>query len=421
MTELAEDRQARHNQRKGVNLGLVARSSFTDALLVAISYLTGPLFCGFYGLLVTLWMPILCLAFLVDTYTQRTGSAKSGKTRGNLSIEQGGSRTAIVVLSMRATAAGLGYGVDHIAPQLMAQLPFAGIGIPGTIYLSQIYQLLTRAHFRLTSMTLNDFLAKVLGLPVGECFMHSRTCFMDDTLMSFVHDMQQQKKPAANVVVLGAGYDTRLYRLPCFAKYEKADSTAASTSSATGGATTADADDVGTHMRLYEVDASGTQFEKRRVLLNAGIRTDHVTYVTVDFAAESWLHALEQGGFDASLPTCFIWEGITYYLTEDVLLENLAIFQEFSTDSVIGFDYFGPWCRGARIMQAMQAAGEPWHFHIRHDQHLQQLLCATYHFAIKDHVDHARCIDRYVPCHLDGRPLGHLGAFGGFVAMSPQR
>jgi len=421
-------------KRKGVNLGLVARSSFADVLLEALGWLTGPVFCALYGLLLTLWMPVLCASFCVHMYKHRDGgNTASSRAHGNLSIEKGGSRTAVAVLSMRSTAASLGHGTDYIAPLLMAQLPFAGLGLLGTISLSQIYQWLSLVHFRLTSMTLNDFIAKVLRLPIGECFMHSRTCFMDDTMTTFVDEMRQQGQAAANVVVLGAGYDTRLYRLPCFAKNSTAPppatATATTTSTATsaagrGDVNAADADATPatpTLLHLYEVDAPGTQFEKRRVLLNAGIHTEHVTYASVDFAVESWLQVLKRNGFDASLPTCFIWEGITYYLTAEVLLENLSIFQQFSKDSVIGFDYFGPWCREEGMVRAMQAVGEPWHFHVRADQHLHQLLCETYHFDIKEHIGDAQCAARYVPCHLDGRPIGHSGDFGGFVAMSPLR
>ena len=424
-------------RRKGVNLGLVARTRGADALCEALSHLTGPVFCSLYGLLVMLWLPILCVSFLTHRNATSTRSqAKSSKTHGNLSIEQGGSRTAIAVLSMRATAASLGHGTDHIAPLLMAQLPFAGMNVMGTIYLSQIYQILTRAHFRLTSVTLNDFLAKVLQLPIGECFMHSRTCFMDDTVTNFVHDMQRKGGTTeANVVMLGAGYDTRLYRLHCFAKYNAANNSAhnplaagagAGAGVGVGGGAAAAAGADTTKINMYEVDAHGTQLEKRRVLLNAGIHTDHVTFVTVDFAAESWLDRLQQHGFDASLPTCFIWEGITYYLTEEVLRENLAIFQQFSEDSVIGLDYFGPWCREETMVRAMQAVGEPWHFYVRGDcgpesKHLHELLHERFHFNIQDNIDHVQCINRYVPQHLDGRPIGHLGNFGGFVSMSPAR
>jgi hypothetical protein len=280
----------------------------------------------------------------------------------------------------------------------------------------------------LTSVTLNDFVAKVLQLPIGECFLHSRTCFMDDTVTNFVRSMHYKgkatkRKIEANVVILGAGYDTRLYRLPCFAKYNAANS-ALNPAAAAGAGGTGGAGADTTEVHLYEVDAHGTQFEKRRVLLNAGINTDHVTYVSVDFAAESWLDRLAEGGFDASLPTCFIWEGITYYLTEEVLRKNLATFQQFSEDSVIGLDYFGPWCREEKMVRTMQAVGEPWHFFVQGDtgpksEHLHELLHETFHFNIQDNIDHVQCIDRYVPQHLDGRPIGHLGNFGGFVSMSP--
>ena len=76
---------------------------------------------------------------------------------------------------------------------------------------------------------------------------------MDDVVDSFVK--KHEGKPF-NVVILGAGYDTRYYRLQSLQNYEA---------------------------KLYEVDAEGSQVSKKSVLRRAMVDCSHVTFVNVDF------------------------------------------------------------------------------------------------------------------------------------------
>ena len=59
-----------------------------------------------------------------------------------------------------------------------------------------------------------------------------------------------------NVVILGAGYDTRYYRLETL---------------------------LNENAKLYEVDAEGSQVSKKSVLRRAMVDCSHVTFVNVDF------------------------------------------------------------------------------------------------------------------------------------------
>jgi len=68
-------------------------------------------------------------------------------------------------------------------------------------------------------------------------------------------------------------------------------------------------------VRLFEVDTLATQQVKREALSKAGLASDHVTFVETDFNQKSWLEALEEQGFDPSLPSFILWEGVTMYLT----------------------------------------------------------------------------------------------------------
>ena len=64
------------------------------------------------------------------------------------------------------------------------------------------------------------------------------------------------------------------------------------------------------------MDAPTTQAEKRKALALAGIDSRHVTFVAVDFSIDDWMDTLIKAGFDPAVSTLFLWEGVTYYLTE---------------------------------------------------------------------------------------------------------
>ena len=104
----------------------------------------------------------------------------------------------------------------------------------------------------------------------GIGYLHCRTCYFDAVVSAHAE--------MAQLVVLGAGFDTRCYRL------ERRPA------------------------RCFEVDAPTTQAEKREALARAGTDTRHVSFVSVDFATQDWMAQLIDAGFDPALPTLFLWE-----------------------------------------------------------------------------------------------------------------
>ncbi len=48
----------------------------------------------------------------------------------------------------------------------------------------------------------------------------------------------------------------------------------------------------------------------------AGIQSDNVRYIAVDFSKESAFDKLQEAGYDRSRKTLFLWEGVTLYLSE---------------------------------------------------------------------------------------------------------
>jgi methyltransferase (TIGR00027 family) len=121
------------------------------------------------------------------------------------------------------------------------------------------------------------------GGPLGAAVC--RTRFIDDALGAAITAGIDQ------VVILGAGFDCRAYRLPRLA---------------------------GT--RVFEIDHPLTQAMKRaRLAPRLGAIPPHVVFVPVDFARDSLAAAMEAGGFRSAARTFFLWEGVTNYLTADAV------------------------------------------------------------------------------------------------------
>jgi methyltransferase (TIGR00027 family) len=90
---------------------------------------------------------------------------------------------------------------------------------------------------------------------------------------------------AEQAVILGAGYDTRAYRLPALAGLD-----------------------------VFEVDLPSTQARKRALMGEARVR-----HVPVDFARDDLAAAMRAAGLDADLRTVIIWEGVLSYLELDAI------------------------------------------------------------------------------------------------------
>jgi methyltransferase (TIGR00027 family) len=100
---------------------------------------------------------------------------------------------------------------------------------------------------------------------------------------------------ARQLVILGAGYDGRAWRMGELAG-----------------------------VKVFEVDHPATQGDKRTHLVELPPATGIVSFVSIDFERESLGAALERAGHDRSSPTCWIWEGVVMYLTRDAMRATLA-------------------------------------------------------------------------------------------------
>jgi methyltransferase (TIGR00027 family) len=115
------------------------------------------------------------------------------------------------------------------------------------------------------------------------------------------------------LVILGAGYDSRPYRFK-----EKLNG-----------------------IRIFEVDYPGTLSSKKQKLLKLySSLPKHVTYIPIDFNSQSIKKVLFESGYEADKKTFFIWEGVSYYLSNNsfnAVLEFVA--KNSPPTSSIAFDY----------------------------------------------------------------------------------
>ena len=138
-------------------------------------------------------------------------------------------------------------------------------------------------------------------------YMLARTAFFDNVFIDALN------KNIPQIVLLGAGYDTRAYR---FAKLNNTT-------------------------KIIELDIATTQNRKKKCLKKAQIDIPkHVTLVPINFNKESLKSVLEKAGYENSEKTLFIWEGVSYYLDPESVDATLEFVNNSShNESVIAFDY----------------------------------------------------------------------------------
>lgn len=130
-------------------------------------------------------------------------------------------------------------------------------------------------------------------------FVIARHRYIDDALVRALRGR------VAQVVVLGAGYDTRAYR---FARQLRG-------------------------RPVFEVDHPATSQRKRRIVEQHldELPQTNITRVEVDFETQSFRDELGKAGFHSRRQTFFIWEGVAMYLTRTAVKSTLSTLAKMST------------------------------------------------------------------------------------------
>ena len=138
-------------------------------------------------------------------------------------------------------------------------------------------------------------------------YVTARTKFFDEL---FVNSL---KEDIPQIVLLGAGYDTRAFRFQEIL-----------------GRTT-----------IYEIDVPTTQNNKLKLLKRNRVTIpENLTYVPVNFNTDNVEQTLLKAGYDPTKKTLFIWEGVTMYISEEAINNTFSFVKNNSgMGSSIAFDY----------------------------------------------------------------------------------
>ena len=168
----------------------------------------------------------------------------------------------------------------------------------------------------------------------------SRTRYIDDYLKVCIN------KGIEQLVIMGAGYDSRAYRF---------------------------AELLG-NVKVFELDQPVTQKVKiEKIKKIFGSLPNQIIHVPIDFNSEKLDMRLFESGYNKILKTLFIWEGVTMYITAEAVDETLSFVTKNSgKGSSIIFNYiFKSVIDGTskeegakKIVKSYEKRGEPLSFGI---------------------------------------------------------
>ncbi len=171
--------------------------------------------------------------------------------------------------------------------------------------MSGIYQWMLRSP-RMRKYAIDQTEAAVKGL-YGELIC--RTRYIDDAVTAGLAQGIRQ------VVILGAGIDTRAYRLEGMQEAQ-----------------------------VFEVDMPGVQKMKRdRVAKVLGRVPENVHFIAVDFNEQTLDEVMSGSGFDPKQPALFVWEAVTQYISAEAVAEELSFVGKCTKGSRIVFTYVLKW------------------------------------------------------------------------------
>ncbi len=163
-----------------------------------------------------------------------------------------------------------------------------------------------------------------------------RTRFIDEAVETAL------SRGCEQVVILGAGLDTRPYRLAGMQ-----------------------------HVHVFEVDLPYVQENKKKGLRkHFGQLPEHVTFVPIDFDTQNLETVLTGTAFERSKPSVFVWEGVTQYLPEDAINRTLTFVGKSAPGSILVFTYVlksvieghSDIPGAEKVIEVMAKRGYPWLF-----------------------------------------------------------
>lgn len=197
----------------------------------------------------------------------------------------------------------------------------------------------------------------------------ARTKYIDDLLLSTINNGVQQ------VIILGAGFDTRALRLE-FLK----------------------------SIPVIEIDHPNTSNFKATVYKNH-LKTfpDSVHFYQIDFNKQSLDELAAVHNFDFTIPTTVIWEGVTNYLTADAVKNTFSFISKFAKNSNVIFTYIhegilknpSSFLGGEKLLKDLNDLEEKWTFGFEPSE-LQDYL-NQFDMKLIEDLGAAEYRERYLP------------------------
>ena len=230
--------------------------------------------------------------------------------------------------------------------------------------------------------------------PGGFEYVLARTAFFDQCFLNAV------KQGAQQIVILGAGFDTRAYRFS----------------------------DQCAECKIIELDMAATQNNKKQQLQKAGIAIPrNLSFAPINFNLDRLSDVLLQAGYNSELKTVFLWEGVSMYLEKaavDATLQFVAASQY--KESLLIFDYIATIAESQlgktygvttwRKTWAKHRQAEPFKFTLD-DSHLASYL-DDMGLALESHLNEDEIETHYLP---KADNLNKITGWFRFVTASPAK
>ena len=225
-------------------------------------------------------------------------------------------------------------------------------------------------------------------------YVLARTKFFDDVFIRSLSESIPQ------IVMLGAGYDTRALRFKAF----------------------------NNNTRIIEFDMAATQNRKRHCLKKNNINIpEYLTLFPIDFNQQSLEKVLISSGYKSDKRTLFIWEGVSMYLEIQAVKETLkCIAQSAHHDSLLAFDYAISIPENAvhkyygtkELLQRIKKnlSNEPFKFTVE-EKKIEMFLNDQGHKIIR-HLNHRQIEEAYLKKE-DGSSVGRPNGMFCLVMSSP--
>lgn len=164
----------------------------------------------------------------------------------------------------------------------------------------------------------------------------ARTKYIDELLCSTIKDEVKQ------VIILGAGFDTRASRLEFLQS-----------------------------IPVIEIDHPNTSnFKIDTYKKRIGHLPQNVTYCQIDFNKQSLDQVAKENNFDFTKPTTVIWEGVTNYLTAEAIDKTFSFISKFPRGSFVIFTYVhkqvldnpSMFLGGEKLLKDLETIEERWTF-----------------------------------------------------------